>query len=183
MKAKKLVEIIEPTAEIYVLAGNQVLADQMKDLESALKGQAGLEVAFILEVIAAEPTGTSDPLCEHLRALALLHQKSGAKKIANEFVALSIAGERLSLASQIRKLDLVSFFSNKLAAAEQTLPAIQAILKSMSAPGVLGSKEAIVVAKSYVGGPGSFKNKKAAFEAIRDRVARNVGLESKSRMS
>jgi len=71
----------------------------------------------------------------------------------------------------------------RLSAAPQGLKSAQPIIKAMSAAGVLNAKEAVATTMNYVGGLGSYKNKKAALEAIRDRVARNEGLASKASMS
>lgn len=183
MKAKKLVEVLDAYVAALQTAGSGSFASEIARLGEALTQKGGLEVAFILQVIDDGHHEMSDHIADNLRALANLQLKSGAKKFAVEIQGLSEAAQHRELARSINQIDLVRYFGRQLASTPETLKTVQPILKSMSATGVLNAKEAIAIAANFVGGPASYKNKKAALEAIRDRVARNEGLASKAGMS
>jgi hypothetical protein len=183
VKVKKLLEAIDASAAIFAVARDAEMAAELRGLADALKPRAGLELAFVSEVLAVENKGPPDRLSDALRGIANLHRLSGAKKFAQDFQALADQSFAGSIVGRISSLDLVAYFSSKLREADADPLATQRLLKVMGSAGILGPKDAAAIAVRYIGAPTTYRNKKAALEAIRDRAARDAGLESKSRQS
>lgn len=183
MKVKKLLEVIDASAEPFDVANDLTTSSALRELALALKPRSGLELSFIADVLGNRRVGQPSRLSAALRSIAKVQRASGAKKFAADFELLADQASDGSITSLIKNLDLVGYFVQRLREADSDIPAVQRLLKVMGSAGMLGAKEAAEIATRYTNAPTVYRNKKAALEAVRDRVARDAGLASKSRMS
>lgn len=181
MKLKKLVAVIDASAEIFEVSRDTQVCADLRELVGALKTRSSLEMSFVADVLG-KSVGNPDRTSLALRRLAEFQRLSGAKKFAVDFELLADQSDG-NIAARISNLDLPDYFLVKLRQADLDLVAVQKILKTMASAGMMTPKEAAAVAAMYTNSPASYRNKKAALDAIRDRASRDAGLESKSRQS